>query len=210
MALRYFQKRNKTILQRFLKLKRQTDLLKFVPASGAATRMFKFLHQFLESYDFENEDIDAFLQKERIEIENLFESIENFAFSSLVKDKLEAKFPDFKNFEKGKRYYFFVKMLRNGLNSATRPKVSFLFTNTVKIMLPLLASNCTSSILCKLERHSQFTFYGFRGTRGKVQKTIRRNTEIVENKTGVKFNISYSYQKETIQLPQLLKTKLFR
>jgi len=26
------------------------EVVKFVPASGAATRMFKFLHQFLETY----------------------------------------------------------------------------------------------------------------------------------------------------------------
>ncbi len=105
--------------------KDKLDLLKFVPASGAATRMFKFLHQFLESYDFENEDIDAFLQKE--ENKNLkifFDSIDQFAFSSLVKEKLEAKFPDFENFEKGKHYYFFVKeMLKEtGLNFSNTPK----------------------------------------------------------------------------------------
>ena len=33
------------------KKKDQLDILKFVPASGAATRMFKFLHEFLQDYD---------------------------------------------------------------------------------------------------------------------------------------------------------------
>src|SRR5690606_8351258 len=109
----------------FESVKDELDLLKFVPASGAATRMFKFLHQFLEYYYFEKNDIDKFLQKE--ENQNLkffFDSIDKFAFSALVKKSLDEKYPDFNNFEKGKRYYLFVKEMleETGLNFSNTPK----------------------------------------------------------------------------------------
>lgn len=42
--------------------KNKLELLKFVPASGAATRMFKFLHQFLENFNPEKDNIDLFLE----------------------------------------------------------------------------------------------------------------------------------------------------
>ena len=43
--------------------KKGLRLLKFVPASGAATRMFKFLFEFLKDYDPEKESINAFINK---------------------------------------------------------------------------------------------------------------------------------------------------
>ncbi len=43
----------------FESVKDELDLMKFVPASGAATRMFKFLHQFLENYN-PNDNIHIF------------------------------------------------------------------------------------------------------------------------------------------------------
>ena len=41
------------------------SLLKFVPASGAATRMFKFLFQFLADYKPEIESINAYINKNK-------------------------------------------------------------------------------------------------------------------------------------------------
>ena len=34
---------------------------KFVPASGAATRMFKFLNEFINDFDFENDTINSYI-----------------------------------------------------------------------------------------------------------------------------------------------------
>jgi hypothetical protein len=104
--------------------KDKLDLLKFVPASGAATRMFKFLHQFLETYENKN-NIDLFLQNdENRNLKTFFESLQKFAFSELVFQKLEAKYPDYLNFEKGKRYYLFVQEMleESGLNFNNTPK----------------------------------------------------------------------------------------
>ena len=60
-----FSKREQQDFDKLFEAKKdKLDLLKFVPASGAATRMFKFLHQFLDHYDYKNVEIDVFLQQE--------------------------------------------------------------------------------------------------------------------------------------------------
>lgn len=176
------------------------DLLKFVPASGAATRMFKFLHLFLENFDFKNENIELFLQKE--ENRNLkifFESIENFAFSSLVKAKLEAKFPDLKNFEKGKYCYCFVREMLDatGLNFSNTPKGLVPFHKYGEDYITAFGEQlfeaafyATSNGIAKLhftvsEEHEE-----------KFKKRYAEIQELAEKRTGVKFNISYSFQKK--------------
>jgi len=40
-------------------------LKKFVPASGAASRMFKFLNEFLNEFDHENETINAYINRKK-------------------------------------------------------------------------------------------------------------------------------------------------
>ncbi len=41
-------------------------LKKFVPASGAASRMFKFLSAFLNDFDIGNESINAYINRKKI------------------------------------------------------------------------------------------------------------------------------------------------
>ncbi|MEZ4881419.1 MAG: DUF4301 family protein [Flavobacteriaceae bacterium] len=195
---------SKTEQQDFAKIfeaeKDTLDLLKFVPASGAATRMFKFLHQFLEHYDFKNGAIDAFLQKqENKNLKTFFGSIDNFAFSSLVKEKLEAKFPDFENLEKGKRYYFFVtEMLEEtGLN----------FNNTPKGLIPFHKYG-ENYVTAFGEQLFEAAFYATsKGVANlhftvsaeheeKFKKRYEEIQETIEKRTGAKFNISYSFQKK--------------
>src|SRR5690625_1840577 len=63
----------------FIALYEKTDLtpVKFVPASGAATRMFKLLHQFIKAYNPEKEELAQFLKKEEFqELKDFFENIE--------------------------------------------------------------------------------------------------------------------------------------
>ncbi len=189
-------------------------LLKFVPASGAATRMFKFLHQFLENFNPENDAIEVFLQKEENRnLKTFFESIDNFAFSSLVKNSLKEKYPNFKNFEEGERKYFFVKEMleETGLN----------FSNTPKGLVPFHKYG-ENYVTAFGEQLYEAAFYAasngvanlhFTVSEGHEKKFKRRFKEIkdmVEKKTGISFNISYSFQKkETDTVAATIKNKAF-
>ncbi len=194
--------------------KDKLDLLKFVPASGAATRMFKFLHQFLENFNLENDDIEVFLQKEENRsLRIFFDSVEKFAFSSLVREKLEEKYSDYDNLGKGKRYYFFVQEMleESGLN----------FNNTPKGLVPFHKYS-ENYVTAFGEQLYEAAFYAttngvanlhFTVSEGHEKKFKKRFDEvkhIVEKKTGVLFNISYSFQKkETDTVAATPKNDLF-
>lgn len=57
----------------------EVDVMKFVPASGAATRMFKSLFSFLEKYKATPTAVDAILREEK-KVGKFFTELDEFAF----------------------------------------------------------------------------------------------------------------------------------
>ena len=193
------EKEQRHFVNLFESRKNNLDLLKFVPASGAATRMFKFLHRFLESYDIKD-DIDSFLQKkENKDLKTFFDSIEKFAFSDMVFKSLESKFPEFSAFEKRKRFLLFVQEMleEDGLN----------FDNTPKGLVPFHKHD-RDYVTAFGEQLYEGAFYATSNGMATLHFTVsvehkrkfkKRHEEIqhfVENRTGTEFNISYSFQKK--------------
>jgi len=55
--------------------------MKLVPASGAATRMFKFLNEFLRDYHYETESINAYINRKRdLELSLFIVGMDKFPF----------------------------------------------------------------------------------------------------------------------------------
>lgn len=61
--LKFNNQEQKQYLDYYEAHKTNYSILKFVPASGAATRMFKFLFEFLKDYDATKESINAYINK---------------------------------------------------------------------------------------------------------------------------------------------------
>ena len=104
-------------------------LKKFVPASGAASRMFKFLNEFLNEFDFENETINAYINRKKAN--NLFiflAGLEKFPFFKMVDKKLKAAFPDFNSWHKDQKNHQFITMMLD--------EARFDFANKPKGILP--------------------------------------------------------------------------
>ncbi len=65
------------------------EILKFVPASGAASRMFKHLHEFHQHYKATPKDIAAYeADKSFNSVYTFFNGIRHFAFYELLKNKM--------------------------------------------------------------------------------------------------------------------------
>ena len=65
-------------------------IVKFVPASGAATRMFKSLYAFLDAFTGSDEDYEQIKSDQsQGSIFNFFKSIEHFAFYEDLKEKFQ-------------------------------------------------------------------------------------------------------------------------
>ena len=69
----------------FLTAKKSVKIKKFVPASGAASRMFKFLSEFLNEFDIEKETINAYINRKKDKKLSIFiVGIEKFPFFETV------------------------------------------------------------------------------------------------------------------------------
>lgn len=82
----------KKLVAHFDKGKDRFKLLKFVPASGAASRMFKLLFEFLESYDPNTEKLSTYLSRPKNkEIKLFFDDLQKFPFYEIVQERIQGQ-----------------------------------------------------------------------------------------------------------------------
>lgn len=176
------------------------DIVKFVPASGAATRMFKFLHEFLEHYDPEHETYRAYLKKQDgIQIERFFNGVKDFAFINAVRAQIRANHPNYKTSSKGERYQILVHALlsEDGLNYGNLPKGLIPFHKykkyaTTAFEEQLFESAYYASVGDDVYLHFTFSeehLDHFKEEFENIKGRVSRNTK-------KKFHISYSFQKK--------------
>ena len=129
--VRFNENEIKELVRQFDEDKKYYDIIKFVPASGAASRMFKNLYAFVEEY--KNKEIPAdFLKKEKIKpdsVENFFIGIHDFAFFHNLKCQLQAKGKDIEKMLENNELVEIVETLLNadGMNYGNLPKALLKF-----------------------------------------------------------------------------------
>ncbi len=90
--------------------KETLDIIKFVPASGAATRMFKFIYEFLQNYDPSRESVNSFINKNKAtQLFTFFAALEKFPFFQNIKDSLQLKYTDWSAKSDGEKKLLFVR-----------------------------------------------------------------------------------------------------
>ena len=119
------------LVRQFDEDKKYYDIIKFVPASGAASRMFKNLYSFVEEYKNQAIPFD-FLKKEKIKpdsVENFFMGIHDFAFFEDLKNTLKAKDKDIEKMLKDNELVAIAEALLNadGMNYGSLPKALLKF-----------------------------------------------------------------------------------
>src|SRR5690606_34812651 len=86
-------------------------LTKFVPASGAATRMFKFLIEFLEAFDPEKETVNAFINRRKDNNLKVFlVAIEKFPFYNEIAEALR-NIEGIETWKREHKTYAFIKKM---------------------------------------------------------------------------------------------------
>ncbi|HET8858410.1 DUF4301 family protein [Marivirga sp.] len=162
------------------------NMIKFVPASGAASRMFKRLYTFLEEDESQAEK-DEFLK-------TFFDNIHNFAFSKALNEKMIERSNGIDDALKKKEYQTIVKalLLEDGLNYGSLPKGLLDFHDYKSGIKTPMAEHFTEG-----ENYA-------RGTEGKVrlhftvspehQKLFEEHAENVR-KGFNDFDITFSQQK---------------
>ena len=105
--------------------KESLKLKKFVPASGAASRMFKFLNEFLNEFKHDEETINAYINRKKDKNLPVFlVAKEKFPFYNQDLETAKKSIPDFNSFEKDMRDYWFIKTMLSPsyFDFANKPK----------------------------------------------------------------------------------------
>ncbi len=177
-------------------------VVKFVPASGAATRMFKEFYKFLDSYDYSKESLNSYLNYEKATSIRLFLiGLEKFPFYDIVLEATKKNHPNFDTLSEGEQLYTFVKvMLKNegGLNYGAFPKG----------LLPFHKYKNSGIRTAFGEHLNEAVSYATADNKAALHFTVSKEhlnhfkeefdniRKIVEDKTNTTFDISYSTQKE--------------
>lgn len=91
--LKFRKPAEKSLVKQFDNSRDRLKTLKFVPASGAASRMFKILFEFLDSYDPEKEDISTYISRiGNKDIERFISGLKSFPFYNTVQDRIRNSF----------------------------------------------------------------------------------------------------------------------
>ena len=174
------------------------SLKKFVPASGAATRMFKFLNEFLNEFDVDNESMNAYInRKGASELAVFLAGMEKLPFFKAVDKKLKENNADFNSWESSKKNYHFIKLLlaSNGFDYSGKPKAILPFhkyhshiTTPIEEHLNEAVNYANSNGLSKIhftisEIHQQ-----------QFEKIIDKVKENIEKQSNVELKVQFSIQ----------------
>lgn len=165
---------------------------KFVPASGAATRMFQFLNEFLNNFNPEEDTITSYINKFNDPNLNIFiVGIRNFPFHPELKEKTKQLFPEYSKFTSDQKVYAIIKTLLSpeGLHFAAKPKG----------ILPFHIK--TEGIFTPIDEHvAESEFYYKEQQKSKIHFTVSKEFQAQFESILCKYNhidATFSYQDQT-------------
>lgn len=184
----------------FYKEKKESlDIVKFVPASGAATRMFKFLFEFLSTYKKDKQTINSFINKNKATELSLFGvGLEKFPFYKIVLSEAEKYVTDFKSLSADEKGLEFIKTMldENRLNYGFSPKGLLPFHKYKDHIATAFEEHLFEAALyVKSKGVAKLHFTISEIYKDIFDEEFLRIQKIVERKTDTKFEISFSYQK---------------
>src|SRR5690606_20821397 len=173
-------------------------LNKFVPASGAASRMFKFLTTFLKEFDVQSESINAYINRKKATDLTIFlAGLEKFPFYEEVREKLKSEFAEFSKWDSGTKKYYFIKLLLDSdyFDFCSKPKgilpfhkysnhIATPIEEHLKESVYYAASNGVANLHFTVSDHHKSEF----------ETVITAVKEFPEKQSGIRINTDFSFQ----------------
>lgn len=190
-----------SLIEKYDKARAHLAIMKFVPASGAATRMFKFLFKFLADYKPEKESINSYINRKKAsEMAIFFVAINKFPFYYKVKQQLHKKNKDFDKLKLNEQLFLFVDMMldESKINYSNYPKGLLPFHQYRDHVATAFEEHLfEGAIYASSNGLANLHFTISEKHKNKFDEEFKRIEEIVERKTKTNFKISFSYQKES-------------
>lgn len=175
------------------------DLVKFVPASGAASRMFKFLFAFMNDYN-PSESLEDFISRTDNKMIAKFSSnIERLPF---LKGVLENAPANYKYLSEDEKCLEFVKIMlgEDALNYGFFPKGLLPFHNYPDHTKTAFEEHFYEGALyASSDGEANLHFTISEAHEEKFHSILKTIQEPIEAKTNTKFNVSFSFQKNSTE-----------
>ncbi|MDD5570899.1 MAG: DUF4301 family protein [Bacteroidales bacterium] len=192
------------------------NVIKFVPASGAATRMFKTLFSFTEWYKNTEYDYEKYLSDKSFNsVFNFISNIEKFAFYDDLKNALKQNNSDVDICLKEKKYNEIINCLlrENGLEYGNLPKGLLKFHKYENYSRTSLEEHLVEGAnYCKCSGNSVNIHFTFSPEH--IEKFVEHIDSVLpvyEKMFNAKFIITYSVQKSSTDTVAVdMKNELFR
>ncbi|WP_100610229.1 DUF4301 family protein [Confluentibacter lentus] len=175
------------------------SIVKFVPASGAASRMFKFLFQFLKEYDANKESIDDYAKKNK-DISVFLDGLEKLPFYNIVRNKAMDSTPNFDQLSLGEQCFLFVKTMLdpNQLNYSFYPKGLLPFHKYKTGVSTAFKEHLLEATLCASSNNNANLHFTVSEAHTEMfHNELANIKEDLVKETNTKFNVSFSYQSKS-------------
>jgi nicotinamide riboside kinase len=195
--------------------KSNLKLKKFVPASGAASRMFKFLNEFLNEFKHGEESINAYINRKKDKNLPIFlVAIDKFPFYKDVLEVTKANFLDYNSWEKDSKDFGFIKTMlsQKHFDFANKPKGVLPFHQYDDHTETAIEEHLNECVFYSSSNEKTFLHFTVSEEhQNDFQNIINDIKEKVEAKSNVSINVKYSYQdKSTDVIAVDLEGKPFR
>ena len=179
--------------------KKGLTILKFVPASGAATRMFKFLFQFVNEYDPRAESINRYINLCELKDLSVFMvGLQKFPFFVQVKEALETKGIDLDSLSESEKIWHFAHTMldKEQLAYGSYPKGLLPFHNYKgNVISTAFEEHLFESALYPSDNDTASLHFTVSDKHlERFTEEFERIQHKVEEKTGVTFQIDFSFQ----------------
>lgn len=176
------------------------SVLKFVPASGAASRMFKSLFFFIEDYDYKKETLEQYLERlQMADLRNFFSNLKKFPFYNEVVALLKNDGLEFANPKDGYQAVCFVNKIlgAEGLNYAAMPKGLLPFHDYTTSKASAFEEHLKEAVLYGAScGRAQLHFTISEAHKTKFESALQRVRKDFKNHEDVAFEVSFSFQKQ--------------
>ncbi len=175
------------------------EVCKFVPASGAASRMFKFLSEFINDFNSESESVNAYInRKNASDLAVFLAGLEKFPFYPSVIAKLQDQNRDFASLDRTERICAFVRQLLepDQLGYCDKPKGVLPFhtykTHTATPVEEHIAESMLYAAGRDNQAHVHFTVSD--DHQRLFEEIVAAKKFKYEQESGVRLRVSYSIQ----------------
>ncbi|MBQ7985490.1 MAG: DUF4301 family protein [Bacteroidales bacterium] len=170
------------------------SVMKFVPASGAATRMMKDLYEFVSLYQNEQTTpLNSFLS-----VKQTMENIDKFAFYNHLNMKMQADNVSLQQCIRNRDYKTVAEyiLFDKGLGYGKYPKAWIEFHKLQDKVVTALEQHLTEGYQYALNADGRvrIEFTVLKAHASGFRKMIKELVPVYEQKYGVKYDITLSYQ----------------